>query len=271
MFQHKEYFDRIGLKSTPKVDLNFLRELYLCHLRTFVFENLDCLYDREIKIDSESLYNKLVIQKRGGYCFELNVFFCEALKYFGFTAELKLARVFYRGTGINAKTHLTVLVNLDGQNYIADAGFGGPGPEDLLKVELNTNQKVGHYEFVIQVDEKFGYMVKRKTEGEFKNVFAFTYDEVYPADLEMSNFYVSKLPTSAFRNNINICQFNELGRETVFNDTHNIFEKGILRSKKIENFFELKNILEKNFKLSFVQSELDILESKFKTLSSLKV
>ena len=264
MFNSHEYFSRINLtKEEITLDVSGLRKIYLAHLHTFTFENIDCLLGNEIKLDLDSLYSKIILNKRGGYCFELNLFFHAALKELGFDAEIYLARVFYRGTGVNAKTHLTVIVSIENEKYIADAGFGGPGPEDLLKFELDTIQKLFNYNFKIIEDQEFGYMVQRETDSIFKNVFAFEFDKVYPADLEMSNFYVSNLPTSAFLNNINICQFNKLGRKSIFNDNFNNFEYQKLTTNKINTFIDFKNVLIDEFKFDFKETEWQILENKF--------
>lgn len=264
MFDSKEYLSRINItKEEITNDLSGLRKLYLAHLHHFVFENIDCLLGKEIKIDSTSLYQKLIVNKRGGYCFELNLFFLEALRFFGFNAEIYLARVFYRGTGINAKTHLTVIVDLENQKYIVDAGFGGPGPEDVLTFKLDSVQKLFNYNFKIVEDREFGFMIQRETDGDFKNVFAFKFETVYPADLEMSNFYVSKLPSSAFLNNINICQFNSKGRQTVFNYTFNTFELQNLISRTIVDADDFQQILTQKFQIQLDQEEWIVLREKF--------
>lgn len=264
MFDSNEYLSRIKLtKNEITLDQAGLRKLYLAHLHHFVFENIDCLLGKEIKIDLNSLYQKLIIEKRGGYCFELNLFFLEALRFYGFNAEVYLARVFYRGTGVNAKTHLTVVVELNQEKYIVDAGFGGPGPEDLLLFQLDNVQKLFNYNFKIIEDREFGYMIQRESEGIFKNVFAFKFEQVYPADLEMSNFYVSKLPTSAFLNNINICQFNKLGRQTVFNSTFNTFEWQTLNSRPIIDSVDFEKILVEKFNIKLSSDEMSLLREKF--------
>lgn len=256
------YLQRIKLDKRPNVTLDGLRQIYLAHLHTFVFENIDCLLDLDIKLEVEDLFDKLILKKRGGYCFELNLFFYYALKYFGFDAHLYLGRVFYRGNGINAKTHLTVLVKLDQVDYIVDAGFGGPGPEDVLPLVLDQEMQIGNYQFIIS-DSEFGKMIKRKTDGEFKNVYAFFKDTIYPNDIEMSNFYVSRLPASAFRNNFNICKFNKLGRRTLFNNTYNIIESGSFTSTKLSHFSDFLNILETEFKIELDMNQKNKLQAKW--------
>lgn len=264
MFDSKEYLSRVKL-SRSDITLNVagLRKLYLAHLHHFVFENIDCLLGNEIKIDLPSLFQKLIINQRGGYCFELNLFFLEALRFFGFKADVYLVRVFYRGTGINAKTHLTVIVELENVKYIVDAGFGGPGPEDLLLFKLDSVQKLFNYNFKIIEDSEFGYMIQRESEGIYKNVFAFKFEKVYPADIEMSNFYVSRLPTSAFLNNINICQFNARGRQTVFNANINNFDLQIFSSRPILDVDDFKKILTENFNVKLSTNDWEKLNQKF--------
>jgi len=59
--------------SIEALVLSIINKSHLAHSCNVPFENLDLGYlHRRINLDFESLYKKIVVNKRGGYCFELN-------------------------------------------------------------------------------------------------------------------------------------------------------------------------------------------------------
>ncbi|WP_252357800.1 arylamine N-acetyltransferase, partial [Escherichia coli] len=63
------YFARINWSGAAAVNIDTLRALHLKHNCTIPFENLDVLLPREIQLDNQSPEEKLVIARRGGFCF----------------------------------------------------------------------------------------------------------------------------------------------------------------------------------------------------------
>jgi N-hydroxyarylamine O-acetyltransferase len=62
------------------------------------FENLDIARERPIRLTEEALWDKIVVQKRGGFCYELNGLFAWLLRQSGFDVSYLNARV-YNGQG----------------------------------------------------------------------------------------------------------------------------------------------------------------------------
>lgn len=121
------YLHRLGLDAPPAPDAEGLGELLAAHRRAIAFENLDIPLGRGIRIDSEAVFDKLVARRRGGYCFEQNRLLADMAGALGFELRTLLARV--RLGGLNgpepSRTHVTLLVELDGAPWLADGGFGG--------------------------------------------------------------------------------------------------------------------------------------------------
>ncbi len=78
------YLDRIGFTEPVKPDARTLRGLQTAHMRNVPFENLDIELKRPIRLDEGSLWKKIVVEKRGGFCYELNGLFAWLLKQIGF-------------------------------------------------------------------------------------------------------------------------------------------------------------------------------------------
>ena len=87
------------------------------------FENLTIHLGGTNVLDLESNYHKIVVERRGGWCFELNGPFAWLLAQLGFDVTLLAAGV-HMGTGYsNEFDHLALRVDLD-EPWLVDVGFG---------------------------------------------------------------------------------------------------------------------------------------------------
>ena len=126
------YLDRIGFDSKPTVDLETLTNLQRAHLSTAPFENVDIVERLPVRTDLEWSLNKVVNQRRGGWCFELNGAFASLLNALGFDVRLLGAAVLLDGPN-EVIDHLTLEVALD-KPYLVDVGFGD---SFIVPLELN--------------------------------------------------------------------------------------------------------------------------------------
>ena len=78
------YLARIGYSEPIKPDAQTLRGLHVAHMQRVPFENLEIGLKRPIRLSEEALWNKIVIQKRGGFCYELNGLFAWLLRQLDF-------------------------------------------------------------------------------------------------------------------------------------------------------------------------------------------
>ena len=88
------YLVRIDYTKPVKPDVQTLSGLQLAHMLHVPFENLDIGLKRSIQLSEEALWNKIIIQKRGGFCYELNGLFARLLKEIGFDVTYLNARVY---------------------------------------------------------------------------------------------------------------------------------------------------------------------------------
>jgi N-hydroxyarylamine O-acetyltransferase len=125
--QLDRYLARLGLTAVPAADAEGLAALQLAHRRAIGFENLDIHLGRGIRIDSASVFDKLVVRGRGGYCFEQNRLYSDMLTRLGMENRPLLARVLLGlpDGAVPPRTHTLLLARIEGRDWIADAGFGG--------------------------------------------------------------------------------------------------------------------------------------------------
>src|SRR5690242_16272279 len=89
------YFARIGYFGPRTPTLDTLRGVHRAHFHGVPFENLDVVLNRPIRLDPASLMQKIVAERRGGYCFESNALLMYALHTLGFVVTPLAARVLW--------------------------------------------------------------------------------------------------------------------------------------------------------------------------------
>jgi N-hydroxyarylamine O-acetyltransferase len=105
-------------------DLDTLRVLMQAHLHTIPFENLDIHLQIPIALDYQAIYDKIVNQQRGGFCYELNGLFGYMLGKIGYEVDFLSARVTRGDSWDYEFGHMALLVVVDGRRYLVDVGYG---------------------------------------------------------------------------------------------------------------------------------------------------
>jgi len=119
------YLARINLGAAGDVSVATLSVLHEAHLLAVPFENLDIALGREIVLDLERLFDKIVVRRRGGFCYELNGLFASLLCGLGFDLDLLSARVASNAGILGPEyDHMALLVRCEGKRWLADVGFG---------------------------------------------------------------------------------------------------------------------------------------------------
>jgi N-hydroxyarylamine O-acetyltransferase len=122
--QLDRYFARVGYVGSRAANLSTLHALHRAHLLAIPYENLDIHLGLTVSLDPEAAFTKLVDERRGGWCYEMNGLFGRVLETLGFTVRYVSGAVGRARKGWRAQgNHLVLLVTLD-RPWIADVGFG---------------------------------------------------------------------------------------------------------------------------------------------------
>lgn len=121
------YCARIGVAPEAlRPDAATLALLQRAHMAAIPFENLDVQRDLVPSMEPAAIFAKLVGARRGGWCYEQNGLFGRALLALGFEVMRVAGAVLREERGAaGLGTHLALLVGIDGETWLADAGFGG--------------------------------------------------------------------------------------------------------------------------------------------------
>jgi N-hydroxyarylamine O-acetyltransferase len=118
------YLARVGYDGPLEPTVGVLRALHRAHLTAIPYENLDIHLGHPLTLDRQAAFGKLVDDRRGGWCFEMNGTFGWVLESVGFDVRYVAGAVRRADRGASAlDSHLVLIVTVD-DPYIVDVGFG---------------------------------------------------------------------------------------------------------------------------------------------------
>ncbi|QOW08871.1 arylamine N-acetyltransferase [Kaistella flava (ex Peng et al. 2021)] len=249
----KSYFQRIGYKGEQTTTLETLQQLHRLHTQAIPFENINSFMGIPVKLDIQSLQQKLIGERRGGYCYEQNLLFKDILETLGFSVKGLAARVLWNQPEdkITRKSHMLLLINYDGKKYIADVGFGAITLTGALLLETDKVQTTPHESFRLTKPHQEYYFLQVQINNEWKTLYRFDLEEQFLPDYEMANWYLSNNPESHFVTDF-IAARPDIGRRYTL--SNNVFKEHLLngntKSNTLTTSGQLKNVLENELKLT---------------------
>ena len=245
-----EYLDRINMKAPAVWDREALDELIRAHQYAVPFENLNlCMLNRPVTIDIPTLFQKIVRERRGGYCFEMNGMFHCLLKSLGYDASCCMARVVRGKTSVSPMLHRANFIKWEGKTLFADVGFGGPQPAGAIVFEENTRQTVkGETFFFYKRDEWWWRLARESSSGEIEDVLEFTAVPHEPIDFMVLNEYTATNPNSMFRQVMGVNLRTPTGNIALNDGVLTINDGGEKTERPVADE-ELKDVLKEYFGL----------------------
>jgi len=190
------YLDRIGFTGVARPDLATLKAMHRGHALSISYENLDVQLGRSLTPDPAQAFDKIVGRGRGGWCYEMNGVLGAALDAVGFKVT-RLAGGVMRSLRGDAAVgnHLVLLIDLDGEPWIGDVGFGD-GPRDPYPLRAGPIACDG-YEYQLEQMDGGWWRLHNHPAGGAPN-FDFTTEPADPALLAAQCQWLQTAPESPF-------------------------------------------------------------------------
>ena len=224
------YLDRLGLSEAPQATLEGLNQLIYAHQTHIPFENLNvCDLHCGVRLDEDVLFDKLVMHKRGGYCFELNGLFCALLRALGFDAFTVYVRLLNGGFH-PAITHRAILVRLDGMLHYVDVGKGDFEPGIALPMDGRSYEVDGDYYWILpdEEDGEWAWLFRQKAdEDEPKSNLSFDLVAHETPEFQPHSDALSESPDSPFWKNRMITLRMENGFRYLRGTSYSEVEDGV--------------------------------------------
>lgn len=245
------YFRRIGYAGSREPTLETLRAVHARHPQAIAFENLDPFLRRSVKLDLASLERKLVHEGRGGWCFEQNLLFAAVLRSLGFSVSGLAARVVWNAPpgAVRPRGHMLLRIDLAGESYLADVGFGGLTLTAPLRLAPNVEQPTPHELF--RLLEAGGELIMQAlVRGEWRPLYRFDLQPQLPPDYEAANWYLSTYPESHFLSTLMVARPQPDRRLALANRRLSIHPlRGDIEQRELASVKELRGVLEELFDL----------------------
>ena len=196
------YLKRIAYSGSTAPNVESLRQLHRAHMLSVPFENLDIGLGRKIICDEQPILRKIIEQRRGGFCYELNGAFAALLRELGFKVTLLSARVARQdGSASPEFAHLTLRVDLE-EPWLADVGFGDSFLEPLrLKTDVEQPQAGRKFRLV---EERGALHMEMAEPEDWKRQYSFALVPRQLSDFAAMCDYHQTSPQSSFTQK-NIC------------------------------------------------------------------
>ncbi len=237
----KNYLQTLNLHDR-ELDFEFLSDIVARHVSTFAFSSVGCQLGDDLPLDFKSLYQRIVIQRRGGYCFEQNGLLYGVLEELGFSPKILLARVIHSHDTHSGLTHRMSMVEYEGQQYVLDVGFGFLGPTfpvPMSEVEPND----GKNNFRIAERHPGEYYMQVFQDGDFCSLYRFDLARYGQADCEVGHFFSHRHPDAKFVNHLVVSLIQENETRALVNLKYWITTKASTRSLEISDPDQLKRII----------------------------
>jgi len=212
----KEYLNRIKYTDIIEVSDDVLFHLHQQHIYQIPFENLDVYYKRIFDLYIFKVYQKIITNLRGGFCYELNLLFNWLLKEIGFSSHIIASRIINEHGVLGSEfDHMSLYVKTK-KEFLVDVGYG-----DLFVTPIEIKSGVqwdGRNYFRIDKYSK-EYLLSMSADGiNFQKRYSFDLNNATEENFNAICLDKQTNPESYFVKNVICTKPTESGRVTIFND-----------------------------------------------------
>lgn len=236
-FNLTDYLSRIGYEGEVRNDIATLTQLMQQQLRTIVFENTEVQAGRIPSLLPEDIVKKVIINRRGGYCYEINGVFAMALTAIGFEWYFAGARSMLYPTR-RPKTHMVLIVRVDGCDYLCDTGFGGYALRAPMVIEEGeTVQDGDRFRLEIVGGE---YVLGAMVQGEWQRLYGFALQPQEWIEFSLANYFNATHPDTIFTQKKLAIMQTSNGRKILVDNELKLIEGGKLEKLDVNYESALK-------------------------------
>lgn len=238
------YLRRINYSGSIAPTLETLQDLQRLHLIAIPFENLNPLMELPVRLQLSDIEQKLLIERRGGYCFEHNLLFKAVLESMDFTVT-PLAAAVVTGQAREGEAplnHMLLTVDVGGVPYLTDVGFGGSTPTAPLRLKADLEQQTPHGRYRL-----VGGYPKWRLETEIAGTWTPLYDfTLSPRTLD-EYIAMNDGTMASFRNDLRVSRIDGPRRLNLRNARLNVHENGETTTRTLTNLLEIRDVLTNTF------------------------
>lgn len=157
--------------TTNKARLQYIQQKFK---DLFPFENLDIIRRKNDLVTPQFLYEKLIENRRGGVCYELNGLLYLLLKELQFPVRLAAATVWSESGWSLDRTHTMILWENKEGLYVVDSGFSTNLPEQPVRIDgPSVTASAGTFRIRSEQTEKRDFSTRKARRWEVDKTVCF--------------------------------------------------------------------------------------------------
>ena len=248
------YLARIGITERPLPTLESLNIIQQAHMCSAPYENMDILNKKRLSMEPAALYEKVVLNHRGGYCFELNGAYGLLLRSLGYNVVDLFGRFLMNETGIPMRRHRVLVVTIEKRRFLCDVGVGMPMPRVPVELTSGIEQPQQYGSYMLTRDDTLGWVLNERHEGLWRPLYCFTEEPQLPVDFVAVTYFCENAPESIFNKDVMLAIRTPDGRITMDGLTLKFFKgereffsqrelgDAVERLAAMKRYFGLENI-----------------------------
>ena len=248
----------LGLEAGEPT-LELLTQIVRQQVAEFAFSSIGVRLNDPLPLEPEQLFDRIVVRRRGGYCFEHNGLLFAVLNELGYDVTVRLARVINNGDHLPGLTHRIAHVCIDDVTYVVDAGFGPAGPAAPVAMpmpgEATPAQWLGDRTHRV-IERRPGefHLQQRQDDGPF-SLYRFDLGTYGQADCELGHFYSHQHPQAVFVNNLVASRILDTEIRSLRNRSYRVLRSEGHVDTEINEADHLCSVLRDDFGLNITDDE----------------
>lgn len=257
-FSLPHYLGRIGLDRID-ASVDGLDALVKAQMRSITFENFEPLLGIVPDLSPAAVWRKLVSDRRGGYCMELNTLLGAALDAAGFVKRPFLGHVRMGAPAGGPRSHYAWIVAIGGSEFLVDSGFGGPGAHGIVPLAaVGAEHRIGGRLFRFRADAATGELVlERREENGWFSLYGLDPFPVTAADVEAANFVCARWEKSPFPAHLMLSRHRADGRVAMFGRSLTVESPAGIEKRALASADEFAAVLEGVFGLRLDRRDVE--------------
>jgi N-hydroxyarylamine O-acetyltransferase len=247
------YLRRINYAGSIAPSLATLEMVHKLHPSVIPFENLDPLMELPVRLQLSDIEQKLLREGRGGYCFEHNLLLKAALEAMDYKVTPMAAVVLWGREPDDAPdqpTHMVLVVEVDGMQYLADVGFGGQVLTAPLRLRADTEQTTPNGRFRLVGGAPL-WRLESQIGEDWRALYEF---DLTPRTLD-DYIAMNDVVMARFRNDLIAARVEDSKRFALRNARLRTYENGETTTRQLATLLEIRDVLENVFGITLPASD----------------
>jgi N-hydroxyarylamine O-acetyltransferase len=247
------YLKRINYAGSIAPTLDTLETVHRLHPAAIPFENLDPLMELPVRLQLSDIEQKLLVERRGGYCLEHNLLLKAVLESMDFKVTIVGAGVLWghdEGFVPQELHHVVLLVDVGGIPYLADVGFGGQVATAPLRLRADVEQTTPNERYRLSGGQP-KWRLDTEIAGAWRPLYEFVPTPLGDGELTAMNDY----SMTAFRDELIAARVEGPRRHALLNGRLNTHENGETTTRMLTNLLEIRDVLSNVFGIALPETD----------------